>query len=405
MPSGKVVFYYYTYDRDGNRTAPRSTGVGYTRKRDEGKKRKEAEAYVRKLYESGAFDDNRDVPTLREWIEKKHFWDWRRSDYVRGKLSRSDSDRPAITQGYVQQGANVTESYIIPEHGEKYIDDISAEDLEEWLFSLLDKGLTMKTANSYRSFYSTILEEAARLEVIPRNPWRLVPGFKAKRNPYGAFSHEDVLKLIDNETVDLTDEKNHMYHYMIKLALFTGMRLGEVIGLKTDMVVDIEFEKDGEKITGSYIDVSRAWNLKTGEYTYTKDKESRKVPILPELREELDGFLSGPDRFVFSFDPHGRHPVGKTALTNWLYDRMAELEIDRYDRDGRKKTFHSTRRFFNSELVKAGADHDIIRRFTGHDSEEMTEHYTDYLPEELTAISAAQKRLIDKMPATKGEGE
>jgi integrase len=64
------------------------------------------------------------------------------------------------------------------------------------------------------------------------------------------------------------------------------------------------------------------------------------------------------------------------------------------DREARNITFHSARRFFNTLLRHEKVADSIIRRFTGHDSDEMTEHYTDYLPEDMQEISRAQSRLL-----------
>jgi len=56
-------------------------------------------------------------------------------------------------------------------------------------------------------------------------------------------------------------------------------------------------------------------------------------------------------------------------------------------RELRHITFHSARRFFYTLLRHGGVSDDMLRKFTGHDSVEMTDHYTDYLPEDLQAQS------------------
>jgi integrase len=70
-------------------------------------------------------------------------------------------------------------------------------------------------------------------------------------------------------------------------------------------------------------------------------------------------------------------------------------EVGIQDRRRRNITFHSTRRFFNTLLRRSGAESSIVQKFTGHNSDDMTESYTDYLPGDMQVIAEAQKLLVD----------
>jgi integrase len=80
-----------------------------------------------------------------------------------------------------------------------------------------------------------------------------------------------------------------------------------------------------------------------------------------------------------------------------MYDRMNAVGIERSDRN---LSFHSARRFFNT-LLRRSVSGDVLRKMTGHDSDEMTEHYTDYLPEDLSAIADAQAKLAQSSSSEK----
>jgi integrase len=394
LPSGTTVFYYYTYDRHGKRTSPRSTGIGYTRKRDAKKKGREAEEYLWDLYDRGALGGRRDVPTLSEWVARKNFWDWHRSEYVRGKLARSAQGKEKITQGYVDKGKSVWRDKIEPYHGEKYIDEITPQDCDELLFQWVDDGHAHKTANNFRSFYSVMMKEAKRLGYIATNPWDNVEGLQPGDNRFGAFTIAEYQKLFNSPIGE--KKRDRVYFYAIKLAFLTGLRISEVVGLQVKNIRDIEIQSGETTLTYSYVHVDRQWSAQYHKLIPVKDKEPRDVPITPALREEIDQFLSG--EFVFSFHPRSENPITGNRLREWFYERMEELDIPRYDENGKKKVFHSTRRFFNTLLKQSNVAGDTIRRFTGHDTEAMTEHYTDYLPEDMVEhmreVSRAQERLI-----------
>ena len=73
---------------------------------------------------------------------------------------------------------------------------------------------------------------------------------------------------------------------------------------------------------------------------------------------------------------------------------MESIGISEEERKDRHIAFHSSRRFFNTLLRSAQVADSTIQRFTGHDNDAMTEHYTDYLQEDLQETSRAQDRLL-----------
>jgi len=391
-----TVWGYYTYDKDGKRTSTISTGYGFSRERDRKKSRREAEAYLWELHKHGRLGSRKNAPTLREWVERKRFWDYGKSDYVRQLLARSERDdkgnviKPKITEGYADAAKSDTENHILPYHGDEYLDEITPAMCEELLFRWADE-VSHKTANNRRSVYSSIMEEAKRLGEIGENPWDRVSGLSHGDNPHGAFAIEEVSRLLSEDGVDTG--RDRLYYMAVKLAFMTGMRLGEVCGLTTDDVRDVELERDGVTIRASYLDIRHQYHKTLKRRTQVKDKEVRQVPIAAEVRDELEPYMTGPGRYLFSFHPRQLTPLTQNRLRDWLYARMESLGISRTDSAGRKKTFHSTRRFFNTLLRHNRVADDVIRRFTGHDSAQMTEHYTDYLAEDLQMISDAQRKL------------
>jgi len=393
------VWYYYTY-KDGERVPAKSSGVGFTRERDRVKSRREAVNYCERLIEAGRLGEDRHNIALAKWVENKHFWNWHKSEYVRGILMRSDPEKPGITEGFVRNAGSITAKHIVPYHGNKPIDEITPFDCEQLLFQWTDQGASNKTANNWKSIYSTILGEYER-ELKMRNPksdyynpWRMVRPLQAAKNPYGALTIAEVSRLISPDGIDFGKKRNVMYYLAVKLSFMTGLRIGETCALIVKNIYDVEMKQGDTVIRGSYLHVTHSYDPKTQTRGPVKDKEARDIPISPALRDELEQFVShGDSAYLFSFDPRHNTPLSAANLRGWLYKRMEDIGIQ--DRKKRNIAFHSTRRFFNTLLRHERIADDVIRRFTGHDSKEMTDHYTDYLPEDLQAISRAQSRLIE----------
>lgn len=402
MKSGITVWYYQTYI-DGKRTAAKSTGFGYSKERDKVKSRNDAVKMLEELYRHNQLGMNSAIPTLAQWIARKHFWDWRKSEYVRGILLRSTKDKPEITESYVTTAAQITRDHILPFHGDRPIDEITPYDCEQLLFRWSEGGIANKTVNNRKSIYSTVLGEYER-ELKMRdpkaeyfNPWRVVKPLSKNKNPYGALSISEVGKLISPDGLALSNYRERIFYLASKLAFLTGMRIGEVCGLLASDVIDVEIVKADKFIRGSYLKISHTYDQKLKTRGIVKDKETRNVPITAELRDELDDFIrEGQGRtgaYLFSFDKKRTVPINDGRLREWLYRRMENVGIP--NRASRHIAFHSARRFFNSLLRNSGVSDNIIQKFTGHNSASMTEHYTDYLPEDLQVISAAQRKLLE----------
>jgi integrase len=393
MPSGLTVWYYYTYSVTGKRTNGVTTGIGFQRERDRAKSRREAESYCLELYKRGRLGAKTTATTLAGWIERHHFWEWRYSSYVRGILARSEKGKPGITEGYVNDVRKITERRIIPYHGHIYLDEITPAHCEELLFTW-SREVSHKTCNNYRSVYSSMLGEAARLGDIPRNPWDSVQQLAASTSAYGGITIAEGSRIIARDGVDLADHRHLVYHLATRTAFLAGLRVGEVCGLFTDDVRTRSIQRGNETITMHYLDVSMQYNSKVHRRVAVKDKDTRAVPITPELFTELEQLIAGQGRYLFSLHPKQAVPLSQQRIREWLYRRMDTVGIAEDQRISRNLTFHSARRFFNT-LLRRSVSGDVLRKMTGHDSDEMTEHYTDYLPEDLQAISAAQTRVTE----------
>ncbi|ADK81129.1 tyrosine-type recombinase/integrase [Sediminispirochaeta smaragdinae] len=389
----KTVWYYQAYGTDGKRLPAKSTGIGYTRKKDEVKSRKEAVAYCQELLEKNRLSKEK-VVTLAQWVESRYFWDYRRSSYVRAILARSSKEKPGITENYCNGATQITRDHILPYHGDKPIEKITPLDCEDLLFKWANQ-VSHKTANNWKSVYSTILGEYERIQKMRDttaayfNPWRMVRPLSVDKNRYGALSIDEVEKLLEDSGI--SSDKDRIYYTAMKVAFMAGLRIGEVCGLFTDDVIDSEIVRGDKTVTLSYLQISKQYHSKLKKRTPVKDKGIREIPIMPELREELNCYMTGPERFVFSHHPRQETPLTANRLREWMYKRMDEMGIER---EGRNITFHSARRFFNTLLRHNGVSDDVIRKFTGHDSQEMTDHYTDYLPEDLRQIAEAQKNFL-----------
>ncbi len=98
-----------------------------------------------------------------------------------------------------------------------------------------------------------------------------------------------------------------------------------------------------------------------------------------------------PEDFVFHSQTRGK-PIGKEALTIGFKSALKRAGIDISDRN---LVAHSLRHTYNT-IMKGILTAEMLREFTGHRSEEMTDRYDNpYLIDRLQQFSTSRK-LIDK---------
>ncbi len=173
------------------------------------------------------------------------------------------------------------ENHIKPYFKNKFIDEISVMDIENWKNKLLDKGLSVDSCNQYYVVFKEIFSFANRKYELNYNPVELSGRFK-KRNDE-VVKTSDKLRYIVYEQfckfINVIDDA--LWHCFFLTLYFTGMRKGEMLALTWK---DINF--DTNKIS---VNKTVSFNTKTGKYkiTATKNCLNREITMSKKLRQEL----------------------------------------------------------------------------------------------------------------------
>ncbi|MDD5679745.1 MAG: site-specific integrase [Candidatus Omnitrophica bacterium] len=187
------------------------------------------------------------------------------------------------------------------------------------------------------------------------NPVRKVKLFKENNTRTRYLEKEDVLRLLDNCPPDLRN--------IIIVALHTGMRKGEIFGLKWH---DIDIDKGIIYLTE------------------TKNGERREVQISDAVKKV---FIVTPKKsdspYVFC-DKNGKPHVNIRRFFDTALKKCGIINFH----------FHDLRHTFASHLVMAGVDLMTIKELMGHKSLRMTERYSHLsVNHKRRAIEILSKKL------------
>ncbi len=378
MKNSTSVWYYRTYGPEGKRTIGRSTGETNKTK---------ARQHCKNLIDKGKLVPS-SAPTLSDWAISRNWWVWGECLYIRGRLERSDPRKPAISRRYADDTLRSLKTHILPDHGAKRLDSITANELETLQFSWLDQGATHKTINNWASIYRVMLSEAQRLGMIDVNPWDRVPAFTSASKSRGALTVKEAFRLLDPSTLKSVWREHHLYYVINLAAAVTAMRQGELLALQSQHVIE------GNDRLPPRLCVESSWHIRYKKGP-TKTKIQTEIPIPQFLYDQMTKYLEWGG-FVFSFD-NGDRPCTGNRVTEWLYGAMRNIGISEQERIERNITFHSWRKFANTYWRGRGVPDPEIRAVTGHKSPSMTERYTTFQLEDMERVIAAQTAMIKQI--------
>lgn len=219
---------------------------------------------------------------------------------------------------------------------DKYLDQISVMDVEKFKTKRINE-VSPATVNRALSCLKSLFNKAIAWEKFDgMNPVCKVKLLKENNKRLRYLEKEEIERLLA-----VCDES---LKPVVVVALNTGMRLGEILGLKWQ---DVDFRR-------GIIYLLR-----------TKSGDKREIPMNELVRRALTGVRKHPSsEYIFCHkDGNPRKTVRKSFST-----AMKKSNIENF-------RFHDLRHTFASHLVMAGIDLNTVRELLGHADLTMTLRY------------------------------
>lgn len=229
------------------------------------------------------------------------------------------------------------------------------------------KSVSPSTVNREIALLRHMFNVAIDQGLVGLNPARGGPGMKAfkeqRRMRYLEMSEIETLlsaiqaRIVKNSSDKLKASARKSWQYLhaaVVMALHTGMRKGEILGLKWDSV---------------------NWEKRMLLLTHTKNGEPRRLPIDTILLHELSEHRARikNNELVFpSFDRDGN--VIPLADVKGSFGRaLKDAAIDNF-------RFHDLRHTFASHFMMGGGNLYTLAKILGHMDIKMTQRYADLSP-------------------------
>lgn len=230
--------------------------TGKRRQKSKGgfKGEKEAWAACRKMIqklEEGYSVDNENMPYgdfLYIWLE----------EYAKSKLKPTVYDINKV----------VIETRIIPELGNIKLKDLTPLRIQRYYNKLLEE-YSSDYVKSIHAIVSKTLRQAFKWDMLPSNIMDKVDPPRVKKKEMSIWTIEQCQKFLETS-------RDHNMHIVFSLAIYTGMRRGEILGLRWK---DIDFEN-------KTISVSQTLSWRPSEgvvFQDTKTSNSNRSVSVPDI--------------------------------------------------------------------------------------------------------------------------
>ena len=252
---------------------------------------------------------------------------------------------------------------------------ITEEDITTCIISNIKKhNLKEKAGKALFGYISGVFHSAVTKRKIQENPCLYVDKkiffkfYNKETTPSEKriVNNKEVKELLEIIKKDHMDKPEYIPSYAVELAMFTGMRAGELAGLQWDRIL-----YDRRIIV---IDRSEKYDRITKRY-YIDETKTRKIRYFP-LTDVLIDFFKNLRRvqmehgymteFVFS-NENGR--VHGRVISSCMRNKCIQIGID-------EKSISAIRRTVNSKLKCMGVSSAVAASIMGHTEEVNENNYT-----------------------------
>lgn len=263
----------------------------------------------------------------------------------------------------IKSNESYIKNHIVPMIGHIKLADLNALHIEKFINDLREKGLAEGTIKKMYAIISSSLISASKKDIIPKNVASYADNKpKVKRKQVEVWDDIETRRFLEHTATQKT-----RYYIAFHLALATGMRQGEILGLRW-MDVDLNrkiisvrqtLSHDGKEF-GTPKTESSIRSITIDEVTVEALKKHRNM-ITQEKWSKDDSYV---DNDLVVCTKYGTPCFPKDLDTVW--NRLRESA------KLRKITFHDLRHTHASLLLKNNTHPKVVSERLGHSSIQIT---------------------------------
>lgn len=267
--------------------------------------------------------------------------------FIKGYVEGRTDVKPATKEVWRQGEMGLIEFF----GADKPLREVTPGDADRYKLHLIGKKLASMTVRKRLQFATMIFRAAARRRLITENPFADVSIKASMPNRERFITHDETTKLLDACP-------NQNWRTIVALARFGGLRCpSEVLSLRWQ---DVDWTAGRIKVLSP----------KTEHHP---GKESRTIPLFPELRQELEAAFD--PQSVYVVDERMRESAqGKAGWRNCNLRTTFEKIVKRAGLTPWPRLFHNLRSSRQTELAEHFPSH-VVCDWLGNSEDIARKHY------------------------------
>jgi integrase len=279
------------------------------------------------------------------------------------------------------------DKHFIPTFGRRPMGKILPSEVQRWVTTATDNGLSAASVGKYHTMLASIFERALVDRVVTFNP----------------CAHTELPKKIKKTTRTLAPAEYdailaalpHRHRLMVETAINTGLRWGELIALKPR---HLDLAAGKLTVQETIVEVAIK-NSPTGKRMltkpYPKDNEPRTMGLPPELVDQLSSYITERrlKRGDLLFATRDGTPFSRNTFRTRVW--RPAVKASGVDFDVR---VHDLRHAHASWLLAGGSDLRSVMDRMGHAQITTTQKYLHTLPDADTKNLTALDRIRNPHP-------
>jgi integrase len=269
--------------------------------------------------------------------------------------------------------------HIVPQIGNIRLRNLSATHVNQVMRQMEESRLAPRSRNYARAVLRKALNDAVDSDLVASNAAAKARSVRQRSQQIGPLSPDEVVTLLKHT-------RNHWLGPLIHVAIATGLRQGELLGLRW---IDVDF--DGPSIT-----VRNSLSRIDGTFQFTPpktEKSARTVFLDPsavqalrrqrEQQEQAKLVAGDWEDWGLVFSTTKGTPQYASNVTHRVQKLMEAAGVPR-------RTFHNLRHSAASLLYANGADIKMIQEVLGHSQISLTANTYTHLGETMRREAASK---------------
>lgn len=296
----------------------------------------------------------------------------------RAEVEGWDRSRRHLAPATLARDRSVMASLVLPHLGGRRLADLSVPVLDGWVAGLEAEGLAPATIRKAFMLVASVLDRAALLNKIPRNPARIRGAVSLP-----TVERKDMRVLEPDEVASLADAIEPRWRALVLTAAYTGCRWGELAGLRAR---NLDLSTGRLSVVATLSEVGGELAMKEPKTASSRRTVALPAGLVDELRAHLDEWPAVADGLVFTGTAGA--PLRRTNWRRRVWLPAVQASV------GPPLRFHDLRHTHAAWLIAQGAHAKVIADRLGHASPTVTMNTYAHL---LSGMDEAAAERLDEL--------